>query len=107
MKEEYKKLVRDRIPEIIREAGKECETEIFSEIQYRFALRDKLIEEALEVKAVLNDEDLIKELADLFEVIEAILEESGISKKAVLAEQKKRRNERGGFEKRIKLISVN
>ncbi|HEY9807824.1 MAG TPA: nucleoside triphosphate pyrophosphohydrolase [Halomicronema sp.] len=106
MKEEYKKLVRDRIPEIIREAGKECKTETFSEIQYSFALRDKLIEEALEVKAVLNDEDLIKELADLFEVIEAILQESGISKEAVLAEQKKRRNERGGFEKRIKLIWV-
>lgn len=106
MKEKYKKLVRDRIPEIISEAGKECKTETFSEIQYRFALRDKLIEEALEVKAVLNDEDLIKELADLFEVIEAILQESGISKEAVLAEQKKRRNERGGFEKRIKLIWV-
>lgn len=106
MKKEYKKLVRDRIPEIIREAGKECQTENFSEIEYHFALRDKLIEEALEVKAVSSKEDLIKELADLFEVMEAILEESGISKEAVLAEQKKRRNERGGFEKRIKLIWV-
>ncbi len=106
MKKEYKKLVRDRIPEIIQEAGRDCEIETLSDIQYRFALRDKLIEEALEVTAALNQEDLIRELADLSEVIEAIIKESGISKEVILAEQKKRRNERGGFENRTKLIWV-
>ncbi|MCT7951185.1 nucleoside triphosphate pyrophosphohydrolase [Ancylothrix sp. C2] len=106
MKKEYKKLVRDRIPEIIREAGRDCEIETLSETQYRLALRDKLIEEAQEVRGALNQEDLIKELADLSEVIEAIIQESGISKEVVLAEQKKRRTERGGFENRTQLIWV-
>lgn len=106
MKKEYQKLVRDRIPEIIREAGRNCEIETLSKIQYGFALREKLIEEAQEVKAALNQDDLIKELADLSEVIEAIIQENGISKEEILAEQKKRRNERGGFENRTKLIWV-
>ena len=46
MKKEYHKLVRDRIPEIIRKSGNECEFVILSEAEYRQALRQKLIEEA-------------------------------------------------------------
>ena len=64
MRKQYHKLVRDRIPEIIRESGNECEVIILSETEYRQALRQKLIEEAAEV-AEANEEGLIAELADL------------------------------------------
>lgn len=42
----YNKLVRDRIPEIIRQDGRECGTERMSEAEYVQALREKLVEEA-------------------------------------------------------------
>ena len=48
MRQEYNKLVRDRIPEIICQNGWECEVVKLSEEEYRQALREKPIEEATE-----------------------------------------------------------
>jgi len=69
---EYHKLVRDRIPEIIRKSGNECEVVILSDAEYCQALRQKLMEEAGEA-AEANGEDLVAELADLYEVIDALM----------------------------------
>lgn len=103
MKKEYHKLVRDRIPEIIRKNGLECEVAPLSEGEYRQALRQKLIEEAQEA-AEATEENLITELADLYEVIEAVMATYGISRESVITEQIKRRSERGGFEEKIMLL---
>lgn len=103
MRQEYNKLVRDRIPEIIHRNGRECEVFKMSEAEYRQAVLDKLIEEAQEVAAAAPQE-LVTELADLYEVIDAIMTVYGIEQSNVLAEQKQRRTERGGFNKRIRLL---
>lgn len=99
----YNKLVRDRIPEIIHLAGKQCETTVMNEVEYRQSLLDKLVEEAQEVQGAVK-EDLATELADILEVVDAILAVHGISVEDVRNVQAARREERGGFEKRIKLI---
>ena len=99
----YNKLVRDRIPEIIAAEGRRCGTEIMSDDEYRRTLLAKLIEEAHEVAAADHDE-LLKEIADLYEVIDALLIAFDLDRKAVLTMQQKRLDERGGFEKRIKLL---
>ena len=101
----YNKLVRDRIPEIIRRNGDECETALLAEEDYRAALREKLIEEAREASSASGD-DLILELADLHEVLDALLRAYGISDETVQAAQMRRREERGGFDKRVRLLSV-
>ncbi len=62
----HKKL-QTRIPEIIRKSGNECEFVILSEAEYRQALLQKLIEEAGEA-AEAHEQDLVAELADLFDV---------------------------------------
>jgi predicted house-cleaning noncanonical NTP pyrophosphatase (MazG superfamily) len=49
MRTEHNKLVRDKIPEIIRNSGNQCEITILSNLDYIEALRDKLVEEAQEV----------------------------------------------------------
>ena len=103
MRQEYNKLVRDNIPQIIHQAGGECEVVEMVDNEYRQALQEKLVEEAQEA-ATANPEDLVKELADLYEVIDAVITEYGISRDVVLAEQERRRWERGGFEKRLKLL---
>jgi len=103
MRKEYHKLVRDKIPEIIQQSGLKCETLTLSESEYRQALRQKVVEEAQEV-AVADEENIITELADIYEVIDAIMETYGINRELIIAEQMRRRNERGGFQKRIKLL---
>ena len=111
MEKEYHKLVRDRIPEIIRQSGSECEFVILSDREYRQALRQKLIEEAGEAAAA-DEDDLVAELADLSEVMDAVMASFGISGDSLrdsyasrlLAEKTKRRETRGGFAKKIMLL---
>jgi predicted house-cleaning noncanonical NTP pyrophosphatase (MazG superfamily) len=99
----YNKLVRDRIPEIIHLAGKQCETTVMNEAEYRQGLLDKLVEEAQEAHSAAQG-DLATELADILEVVDAILTVHDISVEHVRKVQAARRQEQGGFKKRMKLI---
>jgi predicted house-cleaning noncanonical NTP pyrophosphatase (MazG superfamily) len=103
MRKEYNKLVRDRIPEIIRQNGLKSQVATLTESAYRQALRQKLIEEAQEA-AEASEQSLITELADLYEVIDTLMKAYKIDRKLVIAEQLRRRSDRGGFEKRILLL---
>ncbi len=103
MEKEYNKLVRDRIPEIIRQSGIECEIAVLSDAEYCQALRQKLIEETAEV-AEANGDELVAELADLYEVIDALIASYGISGDRILDAQAKRRETRGGFAQKIMLL---
>ncbi len=103
MRKEYNKLVRDRIPEIIRKNGLECQAVTLSEIEYRQELRQKLIEEAQEA-ATANNPDLVIEIADLLEVVDALLKSYGISYNQVRLEQDKKRASKGDFENQTMLL---
>lgn len=103
MRKEYNKLVRDRIPEIIRQDGRQCGIKVIPKKDYIQALKNKLVEEAEEA-ATANHENLIKELADLYEVIDSLIVVQEIDREAILAEQERRRINRGSFRKRICLL---
>jgi len=101
----YNKLVRDRIPEIIEAEGRQCRTEVMTDAEYRQALLAKLVEEASEAQTAEPD-NLLLELADLYEVLDAIMAACSIDKHAVVELQQARRDERGGFEQRLRLLWV-
>lgn len=103
MRQTYNKLVRDRIPEIIQAAGREYAVEIMKEEEFHQALRAKLVEEAQEAAAA-TDANLVTELADLCEVMDALMAVYRIDRETVLKEQQRRQIERGGFSRRIKLL---
>jgi len=103
MRHDYNKLVRDRIPEIIQNSGKRFSVEIMTEPEYRQALLEKLVEEAMEARQA-SAEEFVTEIADLQEVIAAILNVWQISPELVWQVQCKRQVERGGFEQRLKLL---
>ena len=98
----YNKLVRDRIPELIEREGRPLRMETLTQADFRTALLDKLLEEARE-GCEATAEQLPTELADVLEVIDAIVSTFGIQRATLLALQEQRRNERGGFNRRIKL----
>lgn len=102
---EYNKLIRDRIPDIIEAEGKCYHVETMTETEYRQALLTKLSEEAQEASTA-SAEKLVTELADLYEVIDAVMAAYGIEPSTVLNEQTERRNKRGGFERRFKLLWI-
>ena len=103
---EYNKLVRDRIPEIIAQIGSTCEITTMHEQEYQQALRAKLVEEAQEAAKASDTQQLITELADLYEVIDTLMNSNDIAPETIHAEQERRCRERGGFSQRIRLIST-
>jgi predicted house-cleaning noncanonical NTP pyrophosphatase (MazG superfamily) len=100
-----RKLVRDRIPEIIRSEGRRPVTRVLDEASYRQALLAKLIEEAQEASHATPD-DLAGELADVLEVLRALTGTAGMSWPQLLALADDKRSRRGGFGSRIYLESV-
>ncbi|MFA6391153.1 MAG: nucleoside triphosphate pyrophosphohydrolase [Patescibacteria group bacterium] len=103
---EYNKLVRDRIPEVIEASGDECQYEQMEEDEYRTMLREKFVEEAKELIAADGKDEIINELADLLELVEAVQDLEQISPDDVADKKNMKKEERGGFENRIKLISI-
>ena len=98
----YNKLVRDKIPEIINESGKTCVWEVLPDDEYIEALNMKLLKEVNEYL----ETGFAEELADISEVIKAILAHRGISEDTVENIRLKKLETRGGFKKRIVLRSV-
>ena len=98
----YNKLVRDRIPEIIKADGKTCSTRILNEEEYLRYVDAKLDEELAEYHRDGN----IEELADLLEVIRTAAAARGSSIEEVEAIRARKADKRGGFEKKIFLIEV-
>ena len=98
----YNKLVRDKIPEIIEEDGKNCKTRILSDEEYIAALEEKLNEEVAEYQADKN----LEEMADVLEVLQAICIARGYSLEELEALRAKKANERGGFADKIFLEYV-
>ena len=96
MKTDYYKLVRDNIPKILSSKGIAYEIQTMNQIEYRKALLQKIIEEAREVADTDGSpEELEKELADVLEVVEALVEAFGLNPASIEATKKKRKLERG------------
>ncbi len=100
----YGKLVRDRIPEIMQQAGKSATWRELSADEFRLALRAKVLEEAKELVDAADDA-LLSELADLAEVIEAILCAYDLTPDDLDAARQRKNNDRGAFTRRLFLES--
>lgn len=92
-----KKLVRDKVPDI---AGDKAEFDILSNDDYRTSLRDKLVEEAKEVKISDTRANLVEELGDLEEVMRAILDDASITYEEMDSIRQSKVMQRGKFEEK-------
>lgn len=93
----YNKLVRDKIPEYIKNKGGFPVCHVANEEEYWIKLKEKLFEEVFEFK----NAESIEELADVLEVIDEIISYKKFSKEDIQKVKERKANERGKFEKRI------
>jgi predicted house-cleaning noncanonical NTP pyrophosphatase (MazG superfamily) len=100
----YGKLIRDRIPELLGADGVRYEVTVLDQHEFRAALLAKLQEEAAEVARAESEASLVTEVADLLEVVAALLAAEGIANARVEEAQVQRRQARGGFERRLQLV---
>ncbi|MBC5731947.1 nucleoside triphosphate pyrophosphohydrolase [Pseudoflavonifractor hominis] len=96
------KLVRDHIPEIIEADGKICVCETLSDEDYLYLLDQKLNEELAEYQ----ESKSLEELADLLEVMQAVVKVRGWTLEELEKVRADKASERGGFEKKILLKKV-
>lgn len=97
----YNKLVRDKIPDLIRAQGERPNIRILSEEEHMECLHKKLDEEVAEFHQDRNTE----ELTDILEVVFALAEGMGCSTQELLELYRDKHERRGGFQDRIFLIS--
>ncbi|MDD3392772.1 MAG: nucleoside triphosphate pyrophosphohydrolase [Bacilli bacterium] len=98
----FNKLVRDNIPNIIKNNGEEAIIRILDDNEYKHKLDEKLLEE---VNEYLED-DNIEEIADILEVIEAILKYKKVSQDDLKIVKETKKNKKGSFDKQIFLIET-
>ena len=102
----YNKLVRDNIPEIIKSNNGKPYIRILNNDEFCEYLLKKDTEELEEVKSATSNEERKKELADKLELIKTMAEFSGFTLQDIIEEADRKKEKRGGFQKRILLEKV-
>lgn len=98
----YNKLVRDNIPEIIKNNGETAHISFLDDASYLKELRKKLLEETNEF---FESEEIV-ELADILEVIEALAKAKGSSLDEIMNLKIKKSIKNGSFDKKLFLEYV-
>ena len=94
---EYNKLVRDKIPEYIKSKGGVPITHIADDAEYWQKLKEKLQEEINE----FIQAESIEEMADILEVIDAIIDFRKFDREELQKVKTKKAEERGKFKDKI------
>jgi len=105
MERVYNKLVRDKIPEIIKSNGEIPIIKKLDNIEYKKELEKKLYEEYQEVLEA-NEENRLEELADILEIIRALAKLENKSLNDIIDIANNKNKKRGSFEDKIFLEKV-
>lgn len=100
---EFNKLVRDKIPDDIRQHGEIVQVYELRGDALITALKRKVVEEAYEVLSAATVDSMAEELADLTEVMEALVQALHLTEKDISERQVAKRHKRGGFSKGLML----
>ncbi len=98
----YNKLIRDKMPAIMKKDGKTVKTHRAEDKEYYQKLKAKLIEESSEY----SHDESTEELADVLEVVYALLEFKGVGRSEIELIREKKASERGTFRDRLVLDEV-
>lgn len=93
----YNKLVRDKIPEILKNKGIKPKIHIADDPEYFEALKNKLKEEVDEFFRESNEEEIV----DILEVVDAIIDYKNFKKEDLKFIKVNKANDKGRFNSRI------
>ena len=93
----FNKLIRSNLPERMKKEGVSPFGRHLTDEEFAKELKNKLVKEASEVQDANSREDMVKELADVMEVIEALTLLHGITKEEIEKERLLKCNINGRF----------
>ena len=102
----YNKLIRDKIPEIIKKDNAIPKISILNDEQFAMSLKEKLVEEAKELLEAKTSEEILSELSDVLELVESIATNNELTIAEVEKQKLAKKEKRGGFEKKLFLEYV-
>ncbi len=107
MRKYINKLVRDKIPDLIKEDNKKCWVyEMKDDLIFTIALLNKIKEETKELAEALESlehKKIVEEFADLYEVLKTLRKLYNISDLEIDLYQHRKEFEKGSFNNRIYL----
>jgi len=107
LENEYPKLIRDRIPELVRQKGVEPSIrKANSNDEYAAFVLKKVAEEAQELSKAETESNLIEEIADVYEIIDALIKAKQLSPEEIAAVKKEKRQKRGGFDDQLIMLEL-
>jgi predicted house-cleaning noncanonical NTP pyrophosphatase (MazG superfamily) len=95
------KLIRDGMLEAMHRQGLRTFDRVMNEEEFNIRILDKLVEEAAEVRAARTPAELIEELADVHEVMLALMSIHGLSPEDIEGRRVEKRAQYGAFDGRI------
>ena len=98
---DHEKLIRDRVPAVIRACGELTIVRVATPDEYRGFLRAQLIEEVTEFLGTSSAAGGLTELVDVIEVARALAGDLGFSPEDLEAIRRDKEAERGGFTRRF------
>lgn len=101
MRKTYNKLVRDNIIDIILKDNEIPSYRILDDADFIISLKEKFLEESRELVETKTKEDVLNELSDILELVEALSEKYNINKEELLDKKESKKIKRGGFNKKI------
>ncbi len=100
-RQQYQKLIRDKIPQIIKDDNAQPKVRELNSKEFISALKDKVLEEAQELKDTKNKKELLNELADLLQLITTLAKNHNFSLDKVEKKMLQKAKERGAFQKKL------
>ncbi len=96
-KYQFNKLIRSNLPERMQQEGVKLFSRHLSDLEFEQELKNKLVEESVEVQNTDSKDNLIKELADVMEVVESIRSLHNITQEEIEKERILKREINGVF----------
>lgn len=106
MKKKWNKLVRDKIVLSLEQKGIKVHSKVLNEQKALNALRNKILEEAMEVSRTTTAADTIEEIADIREVIDELMVRMDITEEQIEQARQEKNSAKGAFKNNIYLIST-
>ncbi|MEL6711888.1 MAG: nucleoside triphosphate pyrophosphohydrolase [Pseudomonadota bacterium] len=97
----FDKLVRDDTADFLESIGIKVNSTIVKDAEYTSSLCKKLVEEANEVKQATTKDEIKEELADVFEVMRALMINYQINFNELVVACENKNNRKGSFKKGV------
>ena len=103
---QFRKLVRDKVPDIIEKSGRTPVTRVAGQGEFTGALKEKILEEARELVNAASEEEELEEIIDIMEAVNAYMKQKDVPVGRAEMMRKHKLRKRGGFEKAIILEGI-